>query len=98
MDSRQHLKPRTLPALVVLNFMNHGEVNVAQEELNSFLTVTEDLKVKGLTQNNQNCGSDNTVTRDIPKAKNRLNSEATLKDGRLFWFGDSSAGAPGYFE
>ena len=35
----------------VLNFMYHGEVNVAQEELNSFLSVAEDLKVKGLTQN-----------------------------------------------
>ena len=33
----------------VLNFMYHGEVNVAQEELNSFLAVAEDLKVKGLT-------------------------------------------------
>jgi len=35
----------------VLNFMYHGEVNVAQEDLNSFLTVAEDLKIKGLTQN-----------------------------------------------
>jgi hypothetical protein len=31
--------------------MYHGEVNVAQEELNSFLAVAEDLKVKGLTEN-----------------------------------------------
>merc|ERR1719483_1784113 len=38
--------------LCVLNFMYQGEVNVAQEELNSFLAVSEDLKVKGLTQNN----------------------------------------------
>jgi len=38
----------------VLNFMYHGEVNVAQEDLNSFLSVAEDLKVKGLTQNNSN--------------------------------------------
>ena len=29
-----------------------GEVNVAQEEVNSFLSVAEDLRVKGLTQNN----------------------------------------------
>jgi len=35
----------------VLNFMYHGEVNIAQEELNSFLAVAEDLRVKGLTQN-----------------------------------------------
>merc|ERR1712106_769705 len=38
--------------LSVLNFMYVGEVNVAQEELNSFLTVAEDLKVKGLAQGN----------------------------------------------
>jgi len=38
----------------VLNFMYHGEVNVAQEELNSFLAVAEDLRVKGLTQSNSN--------------------------------------------
>jgi len=38
--------------LSVLNFMYMGEVNVAQEELNSFLAVAEDLRVKGLTQNN----------------------------------------------
>jgi len=37
--------------LSVLNFMYMGEVNVAQEELNSFLTVAEELRVKGLTQN-----------------------------------------------
>jgi len=42
----------------VLNFMYHGEVNVAQEELNSFLAVAEDLKVKGLTQSNS--ASDNS--------------------------------------
>jgi len=36
--------------LSVLNFMYLGEVNVAQEELNSFLSVAEDLRVKGLTQ------------------------------------------------
>ena len=36
----------------VLNFMYHGEVNIAQEELNSFLAVAEELQVKGLTQNN----------------------------------------------
>jgi len=34
----------------VLDFMYHGEVNVAQDDLNSFLQVAEDLKVKGLTQ------------------------------------------------
>ena len=39
--------------LAVLNFMYQGEVSVAQEELNIFLTVAEDLRVKGLTQSKQ---------------------------------------------
>jgi len=47
-----YLKGVKYPDLqAVLNFMYHGEVNVAQEELNSFLAVAEDLRVKGLTQN-----------------------------------------------
>jgi hypothetical protein len=33
--------------------MYYGEVSVAQQELNTFLAVAEDLKVKGLIQNNQ---------------------------------------------
>ena len=34
----------------VLSFMYQGEVNVAQDSLNAFLTVAEELQVKGLTQ------------------------------------------------
>ena len=34
----------------VLDFMYHGEVSVSQENLNKFLSVAEDLEVKGLTQ------------------------------------------------
>ena len=40
----------------VLNFMYHGEVNVAQDDLNSFLAVAEELRVKGLTQGQGNKG------------------------------------------
>jgi len=35
--------------MAVLNFMYHGQVNVAQEQLNSFLAVAGDLQIKGLT-------------------------------------------------
>ena len=42
---------RYIDLVSVLNFMYHGEVNIAQEELNSFLATAEDLQVKGLTQN-----------------------------------------------
>ena len=37
----------------LLNFMYHGEANVTQEDLNSFLAVAEDLDVKGLTSSDQ---------------------------------------------
>jgi len=60
--------------VAVLNFMYHGEVNVAQEELNSFLAVAEELKVKGLTQNNADGGKPGgriQAQNDLPKT-NRL--------------------------
>jgi len=53
----------------VLNFMYHGEVNVAQEELNSFLAVAEDLRVKGLTQNQSGSSSRTKETYATPKAQ-----------------------------
>jgi len=51
----------------VLNFMYHGEVNVAQEELNSFLAVAEDLRVKGLTQNQSGPSARTKETYSTPK-------------------------------
>ena len=44
--------------VAILNFMYHGEVNVTQDDLNAFLAVAEELKVKGLTQNDQKQGSE----------------------------------------
>jgi len=54
--------------LAVLNFMYHGEVNVAQEDLNTFLAVAEDLKVKGLTQSDSSSvgGSNNSSGQSTP--------------------------------
>ena len=37
----------------VLAFMYNGEVNIAQDQLNSFLALAEELQVKGLTQNGE---------------------------------------------
>ena len=36
----------------ILNFIYQGEVNVAQDHLNGFLAVAEELQIKGLTQQN----------------------------------------------
>ena len=72
----------------VLNFMYHGEVNVAQEELNSFLAVAEDLRVKGLTQNNPGSSKPKEDTRPLPhKSPPRLpdreaSASAVLKRNR----------------
>jgi len=57
--------------LSVLNFMYMGEVNVAQEELNSFLAVAEDLRVKGLTQNNSESGDKAKVEKPAPSNRSR---------------------------
>jgi len=59
----------------VLNFMYHGEVSVAQEDLNSFLSVAEDLKVKGLTQN----GSPASTTHGQPEQRNTQHQEMQKK-------------------
>jgi len=55
----------------VLNFMYHGEVNVAQDELNTFLAVAEDLKVKGLTQKKPNGELNTKQARGLPSPQSR---------------------------
>jgi len=58
----------------VLNFMYNGEANIAQEDLNSFLSVAEELEIKGLTQ------------RAPPSHKSSGNSShknATVKETKL---------------
>ena len=43
----------------VIDFMYHGEVNINQEDLNDFLLVAEDLKLKGLSGTNEDGGNKN---------------------------------------
>ena len=62
----------------VLNFMYQGEVNVAQEELNSFLAVAEDLRVKGLTQN-QSASHQSTSKKTISHQQSRPSSPPVSK-------------------
>ena len=61
--------------------MYHGEVNVAQDDLNAFLSIAEDLKVKGLTQNEKVTSPvDNKVIEDPP---DRKRSKRPLEAGQL---------------
>ena len=46
--------------------MYHGEVKVAQEDLNSFLAVVEELEVKGLTNGEQSHVAKGTLEPQAP--------------------------------
>jgi len=64
----------------VLNFMYHGEVNVAQEELNSFLAVAEELSVKGLTQNQPSAPNNKSENYSKPQLKPPSTSNPPERD------------------
>ena len=49
----------------ILNFIYKGSVNIAQEELSSFLSVAEELKVKGLTQSQSQSQSQSNTNKNI---------------------------------
>jgi len=67
--------------VAVLNFMYHGEVNVAQEQLNDFLSIAEDLKVKGLTQN-QSQKSVKEIRHRSPEAKKEPPDRSEIEQRR----------------
>ena len=50
--------------ILILDFIYNGEVNVQQEDLNSFMTVAEELQIKGLTNHGKK-DFDNTKSSSI---------------------------------
>jgi len=57
----------------IMSFLYNGEVNVCQDDLNSFLAAAEDLKIKGLTQNQdkrEDPGKNSPVHRSIESKEN----------------------------
>jgi len=64
--------PRDLAA--ILDFMYHGEVNVKQDHLNSFLAVAEKLRVRGLCQNDgqPSSSSSQPSSQVVEKSQTRL--------------------------
>ena len=49
----------------ILDFIYNGEVNIAKEDLNSFLGVAEDLQIKGLTNLDNNSSTSNGSSNKI---------------------------------
>jgi len=66
--------------LSVLDFIYHGEVNVAQEDLTQFLSVAEDLELKGLTgtdnKPNPNLNQTNKITQKTEVSKQDFNDRS----------------------
>ena len=62
--------------LSVLQFMYRGEVSIAQDQLNTFLAVAEELQIKGLTQDGGGGGPARKP--DPPKPRPAIKKPASL--------------------
>ena len=66
--------------MAIVDFLYHGEANVCQENLDSFLALAEELKLKGLSGNTQREKEPEVATMQNRKAKlkqeNSRNSQA----------------------
>jgi len=67
----------------VLNFIYNGEVNVAQEELNSFLSVAEDLRIKGLTQSPSDTNASKQKETAISRPKSPVRDKQSTIHSRI---------------
>ena len=69
--------PKQTDLKAVLDFMYHGEVNIAQGSLNSFLSAAEELAVKGLTAND-NSAANLTAATASPAEEVPVSSKSVL--------------------
>ena len=81
----------------ILKFMYHGEVNISQDELDSFLKLAEELSVEGLTTNkNEDQQQDEysshisdetydseTLIQDLPQELISTNTESNTSNSDL---------------
>merc|ERR1712123_134829 len=68
----------------VLAFMYHGEVDISQEDLNTFLAVAQDLKVKGMTEKSGDAPTkpgQNESNKPLPETVNTVNRIAPEPPG-----------------
>jgi len=61
----------------ILDFMYYGEVNVAQEDLERFLSLADELQVKGLMSKNSQGRVDASATAKVTPSKRRVAPPAT---------------------
>ena len=67
--------------LAVVDFIYHGEANIYQEDLDGFLTLADELKLKGLTGSNNKMEESQNITPDKkPKKspKKELSEKSTV--------------------
>ncbi|MCH2302430.1 MAG: hypothetical protein MK438_05250, partial [SAR324 cluster bacterium] len=59
------------------------EVNVCHEDLNGFLTIAEELKIKGLTQNDGKKSESTDINKErfIPKLKSPASTRNRMMNG-----------------
>ena len=62
---------------LVLDFVYRGEVSVAPEDVDSFLSVGQDLRIKGLTENSQNVADEGSSTKQPTIESSRRSSNPT---------------------